>query len=252
MSSSSFTFFKNLIDNYQLDSYLNTNVINNITLFIDNMYSKEEFTAGNTSSVSYSNQKNFYNKRKKFSFYYKNKFDKIEKNTDTVFEKVNITYSTNNIDKINFLIRSNLNKITNDNYELIIKDLINDIIDFNSNYNSNGDIDVFNILSSELINKSIIDQKYQYLYIDIILNLNMNNNFISNILIIKNNNNKYYYKFLDNDVGPFNKKNDCYTESMKNNIFLKYILKNLNQIYLNKDIYIDDQCNDNKKKKIFI
>jgi len=249
MSSSSFTFFKNLIDNYQLDSYLNTNVINNITLFIDNMYSKEEFTAGNTSSVSYSNQKNFYNKRKKFSFYYKNKFDKIEKNTDTVFEKVNITYSTNNIDKINFLIRSNLNKITNDNYELIIKDLINDIIDFNSNYNSNGDIDVFNILSSELINKSIIDQKYQYLYIDIILNLNMNNNFISNILIIKNNNNKYYYKFLDNDVGPFNKKNDCYTESMKNNIFLKYILKNLNQIYLNKDIYIDDQCNDNKKKK---
>ena len=253
--SSSYSFFRNLIDNYQLESYSDTTIINNINIFIDNFCLKEdaqlEFNNTYFNNNNF-NSKKFPNKRRSSNYFSKNKYDKIEKSNDTIYEKVNITYSTDN--KILYLIRGNLNKITQDNYTVIINDLVKDIINYKKNTEEIS-VDIFNILSEEIINKSIGDQKYQFLYIDIMISLTNNKNLINEILPITCTSGNFYYKLFDNEIGPFKNNKECYDDAINNTILMKYILRNLNKIFLDNDIYIlevvDDKNNElsNKKKK---
>jgi len=92
-------------------------------------------------------------------------------------------------EKLNIIIRTYLNKISLDTYDKITEQLINKLLE---NKNTN----IFKILSEEIVNKCIFDNKYRNLYINFCAKVWNNKNIHLNLIsIVKDNteNNTEYY-----------------------------------------------------------
>jgi hypothetical protein len=186
-------------------------------------------------------------KFKKIS-YNNNKYLKIGKDQD---EQKNIWVFSNPTEesvKISILIKSYLNKISNDTYLKISVDFLNDLLLID---NPN----LFQILLTEILDKCLFDNKYRILYINLCHKIWNNKQIHYNLVNIINNNNNYYweYKTIPSKFnGPFtselNAKNDLFNKIN----FKKYFLNYIQNLYKNKDLLFDNLNEEEitiKKKK---
>ena len=183
----------------------NNEIFNSFITFYDNLKKTYNIPIFNNSTK-------FCNKNKKL---YKNK-----NNTQCIFirnKNAWVPNASNDIDKeIKNSIISNLNKISSNNFDKISDILIKDL-------HKATNKDIINILCDELINKNIYDKDYQDEYVKLCIR-------ICDIDINKDNltfkfNNKYYFKNIENYIGPFDNEKDAY-EYNKNNLYFKKILLN--------------------------
>jgi hypothetical protein len=222
MSSKSINI-KNLVEFYNIEKCTNQILINNISKFCE-YYKKLE----NVVSKPVYNQK--YNK-----YYSTNKsFKNISKKTifenDTVWENYKPVNDNDNIKRI---INNNLNKISNDNFEIVCSELVKEIKNID-NYN------LINILNDEIYEKMIFDIKFQELYYEILKKI-WCIKIAPKITIIINKDEHFYWKNKTENVqneklnGPFKTNIETYENINK--------IVNLKKIFINK-------LNKEFKKKI--
>ena len=243
--------FKENIEFFDYDNYLNSkehefiNTYNKFYKFYINLI-KDEIEKTKQLNAKFS--KNINEKNNK----YNNKYNRVNYNIE--FKKV---YSFENIndenEKLNIIIRTYLNKITNDTYERVTEQLINKLLE-------NKNINIFKILSKEIINKCIFDYKYRNLYINFCSKVWNNKKIHLNLVEIEKINDKYYGKYNLNDIesdkiGPFDS-----IDKLKDYIFKKINFKNffvdfLQELYNNKELNLenlDDQNFFDEKKKTLL
>ena len=220
--------------------------------------------------VLYEEEKKKYNanaiKFKKSIMEQKNmKYLKIHRDNEE-FKKI---YDVNNIqnenEKILITIRSHLNKICEETYEKVSKQLIEELI-------NHENIKIFELLSQEIINKCIFDNKYRNLYIQLCNQIWSNRELHYNLITIKKKNYDYYW-YLNNDTncknnedtkdssdglnesniqynGPFKNesslKNDAFKKMNFKIYFLNYIQnlfdhKNLNITQLGDELFFEEK-----------
>jgi hypothetical protein len=237
------TSIKNLVEFYNIDNYKNELLIKQINHFCK-FYKQFE----NVVSKPVYNQKynKYYSTNKSFKSMNPNKKTIFE--NDTVWENYKPTNDNKNIRRI---INNNLNKISNDNFEIVCKELIDEI----------KKIDNFNlieILNNEIYEKMIFDIKFQELYYSIlkkIWEININ----PNITIIIQENDKYFWKRKTTDIekeelfGPFESKVDAYNNINKSINLRKYFISKLNREFKCKQSYyekIDEESDGDTKHKL--
>ena len=256
------TFISN-IEQLNAEQYLNSHHhINNekFNQFYDNYL------------VLYEEEKKKYNanaiKFKKSIMEQKNmKYLKIHRD-DKEFKKIyDVNTIQNENEKILIIIRSHLNKICEETYEKVSKQLIEELI-------NHENIKIFELLSQEIINKCIFDNKYRNLYIQLCNQIWSNRELHYNLITIKKKNYDYYW-YLNNDNncknnenakdssdglnesnieyhGPFKNestlKNDAFKKMNFKFYFLNYIQNLFNQKNLNITQLGDELFFEEKKK----
>ena len=159
----------------------------------------------------------------------------------------------NENEKINIIIRTYLNKISEDNYEKVSEQLIDNLLLYK---NTN----IFKLLS-EKKNKCIFDYKYRNLYINLCSKVWNNKKIHYNLIEIKKCNDEYIAEYnIDNNsignIGPFQSM-----DKLKENVFKKINFKNyfidfLQESYYNKNLDIehleDNKFFDIKKKTLLL
>lgn len=238
----SYSSYKSDISSFKSEEYninLNEYFNNFIEKYkeIENEDLKKPIFSQNTKfkKISYNNNNN-------------NKYLKIGKDQD---EHKNIWVFSNPTEesvKISILIKSYLNKISNDTYLKISVDFLNDLLLIN---NPN----LFQILITELLDKCLFDNKYRILYINLCHKIWNNKQIHYNLGNIINNNGNYFweYKTIPSKFnGPFtselNAKNDLFNKIN----FKKYFLNYIQNLYKNKDLLFNNLNEDEiiiKKKK---
>ena len=162
---------------------------------------------------------------------------------------------TDESDKIAILIKTYLNKISQDTYKKISVDFINDLVLIDNK-------NLFKILSTEILNKCLFDNKYRNLYINLCYKIWTNKQIQSNLISILYKESGYYWKFKEDDDeddnnmnGPFsteiNAKNDAFNKIN----FKKYFLNHMQKLYVTKDLSfenLDEEATFIKKKKILL
>ena len=108
----------------------------------------------------------------------------------------------NDVDKIKEIIKSNLNKISKDNFNIISKKLILDIKKFEKKF-------ILDIIVDEIYAKTVFDIKFQHIYLETIKNIWSDKSFYKNLVNIKKQGNSFYWSIKeDNETngpkGPFN------------------------------------------------
>lgn len=84
----------------------------------------------------------------------------------------------NDVDKIKEIIKSNLNKISKDNFNIISKKLILDIKKFEKKF-------ILDIIVDEIYAKTVFDIKFQHIYLETIKNIWSDKTFYKNLVNIK-------------------------------------------------------------------
>ena len=237
---------KNLVEFYNINDCQNKTLIDNIDKFC--IFYKQFENVSNKPPV-YNNQK--YNKYystnkslKKVSFAGK----KTIFENDTVWENYKPKNDNSNIKRI---INNNLNKISNDNFEVVCKELIDEIMNID-NFN------LIKILNDEIYEKIIFDIKFQELYYNILKKI-WTINIYPKITIIIEKNNNFYWKKKSSDVqneelfGPFKNKQDVYN-NIKSKISLKkHFINKLQKEFKTREIYyknIDEETDGDAKFKL--
>jgi hypothetical protein len=245
----SYSSYKNDIISFKSEEYIK-NLVNSISYnyffnFIENYkeIENEDFKKPIFSQTS---------KFKKIPNNYKNyKYLNINRDNDEnknvwIFEN-----PTEESDQISILIKTYLNKISQETYKKISVEFINELVLIENK-------NIFYILSSEIINKCLFDNKYRNLYINLCYKIWSNKQIHSNLINIINIDNEYFWEYkLDNEkkYGPFsseiNAKNDSYNKIN----FKKYFLNYIQKLYVNKDLSFDGLNDEEifiKKKKIIL
>ena len=155
-------------------------------------------------------------------------------------------------DKIAILIKTYLNKISQDTYKKISIEFINELVQIENEK-------LFEILSSEILNKCLFDNKYRNLYINLCYKIWSNKQIHNNLIIIidKNNDNSYFWtsKYDNILIGPFTTENNAKNDAFNNLNFKKYFLNYIQNLYFNKDLIFTDLNEEEvfiKKKKILL
>jgi len=154
--------------------------------------------------------------------------------------------------QISILIKTYLNKISQETYKKISVEFINELILVK-------DKNIFNILSSEILNKCLFDNKYRNLYINLCYKIWSNKQIHNNLINIINIDNDYYWEYTpdinNKKYGPFsseiNAKNDSYNKIN----FKKYFLNYIQKLYVDKNLSFDGLNDEEiyiKKKKIIL
>jgi hypothetical protein len=190
--------------------------------------------------------------------YDKNKHFKLNRNNSygSEFKKVCSFESIGDEnDKLNIIIRTYLNKISTDTYEKVSEQLIEKLIEIKN-------VDMFTILSEEIVNKCIYDNKYRDIYISLCSKIWSNKKIHYNLINIEKENDQYYAVYHENKhpnyfkLGPF-----ASVDQLKEIIFKKLNFKNffidfIQELYANKEIDLDDlddnQFFENKKKTMLL
>lgn len=161
----------------------------------------------------------------------------------------------NDIDKIKEIIKSNLNKISKDNFNIISKKLILDIKKFEKKF-------ILDIIVDEIYAKTVFDIKFQHIYLETIKNIWSDKSFYKNLVNIKKQGNQFYWSIKEDNnsnepygtYGPFNSlklvENDIYKNlSLKNNFINK-----LQSEFKMRECYIklldDETIIDNERFKV--
>jgi hypothetical protein len=231
-------------------------------------FNSEEYIKNLINSISYNYFFNFIENYKEIEnedfkkpiFSQTSKFKKIPNNKNYKYSKINrdnndeiknvwaFENPTEECDKISILIKTYLNKISQEAYVKISNEFINELI-LVKNKN------IFDILSSEILNKCLFDNKYRNLYINLCYKIWTNKQIHQNLINIINIDNNYYWEYNSEKKGPFtseiNAKNDCYNKIN----FKKYFLNYIQSLYINKDLSFNNLNDEEmyiKKKKIIL
>ena len=223
---------KNYFKNFSLDTYDNFVNIKNIDNFLveyDKIQKQDFIKPIFTLTKKYSNYSN-----KKSD----NEWKKYKANTDN--------------EKLEEIIKSNMNKISKKTFEIISKKMIADIKKFENS-------SILEIISREIYNKTIFDIKFQSIYLNVIKNIWNDNSFYNNLVTVKVESGKFYWvpkngMFENKFRGPFEniKKLDdnVYEELSLKNVFINHLQQefNLKDEYI-KTIY-ENSLEDEEKYKV--
>jgi len=153
-------------------------------------------------------------------------------------------------EKISVLIKTYLNKISEDTYKKISGDFINEL-------NLVKYENLFEILSCEILNKCLFDTKYRNLYINLCYKIWNNKQIHYNLINISCKDNLYYWEYCsDNKLnGPFNNELNAKNDAFNKINFKRYFLNYIQKLYLVKDFSFENLNEDEifiKKKKILL
>lgn len=245
----SYSSFKNDISSFVLEEYL-INLQYSCAYNLFNSFSKnykhienEDFKKPIFSQTT---------KFKKIPNNYKNyKYLKINRDNEEIKNNWIFEGPTDETEKISILIKTYLNKISQDTYKKISQDFLGELIEID-NYN------LFDILSSEILNKCLFDNKYRNLYINLCYKIWNNKQMHYNQVNIITKDDNYYWSYKNNNaelIGPFtsdhNVKNDIYQKIY----FKKHFLNYIQNLYKNRDMNFDNLNDEDlfiKKKKILL
>ena len=243
-----YNIFKKHIVSFDYNKYFN-NIDDNFKEKFNNFYNfylkiiQEEIE--NTKQLNAKFNKNINEKNKYFKF---NRHPPIEMKKVCSFDSIG-----DENEKLNIIIRTYLNKISDDTYDKVSEQLIEKLL-------CNKNINIFKILSEEIINKCLFDYKYRNLYINLCSKIWNNKKIHYNLIKINKKDNKYYGEYNINDeeineIGPYET-----IDEIKDNLFKKINFKNffldfLQELFYNKELdfeHLDDNNFFNKKKKALL
>ena len=246
----SYSSYKNDIISFNHEEYLkSTKDSVSLNLFYNFIENYREIENEDFKKPIFSQTSKF----KKIPNNYKNyKYIKISRDNDDVKKNWVFDNPDDETDKISVLIKTYLNKISQDTYKKISVDFINELILIN---NSN----LFEIISRELINKCLFDNKFRNLYINLCYKIWSNKQIHYNLVNIISDNNLYRWEMINSEyvesknlfTNEINAKNDVYIQLN----FKKYFINYIEKLYKNKDLNFDNLNEDEiflKKKKIIL
>ena len=245
----SYSSYKNDIESFDLEEYLQNldPILNNLfNDFIDNYkdIESEDFKKPIFSQTS---------KFKKIPNNFKNyKYMKINRENDEFKNTWVFKNPTDESSKISILVKTYLNKISESTYKKISTDFLNELLLINYP-------NLFEIISQEIINKCLFDNKYRNLYINLCFKIWSNKQIHYNLIDIDNKDNNYVWNCkIDKNIkskllfsSEINAKNDAYYKIN----FKKYFIDHIQKLYRSKDLSFDNLNDDEiylKKKKILL
>ena len=244
----SYSSFKNDINSFDTEEYIKDlsdstsykifyNFIENYKEIENEDFKKPIFSQTSKFKKIPGNYKNYK--------YLKINRDDEEKNT-WIFEN-----PTNETEKISILIKTYLNKISQDTYKKVSLEFMNELILIENH-------SLFEILSSEILNKCLFDNKYRNLYINLCFRIWTNKQIHYNFTNIINKDGNYYWKYKNNEhllEGPFLSENSAKLDIFNTLSFKKYFLNYIQKLYINKDLSYNNLSDDEifiKKKKFLL
>jgi hypothetical protein len=114
---------------------------------------------------------------------------------------------------------------------------------------------IFNILSSEILNKCLFDVKYRNLYINLCHKIWTNKQIHSNLINIINIDNNYYWEYDSQKYGPFSSELNAKNDSFHKINFKRFFINYIQSLYIHKDLSFDNLNEEEiyiKKKKIIL
>ena len=249
----SYSSFKNDINSFNSEEYiLNLDFSDTFNIFIEyyKNIENEDFKKPIFSQTSkFKKIPNNFNKNYKYL--------KIDRDKDEDEPNKNIWKFENPVDedkKISVLIKTFLNKISEDTYKKISIEFINELLLIN---NFSDNFNLFEILSSEIINKCLFDNKYRHLYINICAKIWTNKQLHYNLTEIIEKDNLFYWNLKNNDkvYGSFDSMQNAKNDITNRINFKKYFLNYIQNLYRIKDISFENLNDEEifvKKKKVLL
>jgi hypothetical protein len=244
----SYSSFKNDINSFNIEEYIkNLSDSTSYNIFYNFIENYKEIENEDFKKPIFSQTSKF----KKIPGNYKNyKYLKINRDDEEkniwIFEN-----PTNEIDKISILIKTYLNKISQDTYKKVSTEFMNELILIENH-------SLFEILSTEILNKCLFDNKYRNLYINLCFRIWTNKQLHYNLTNIVNKNGNYFWKYKNNEhllEGPFESENNVKLDIFNTLSFKKYFLNHIQKLYINKDlsyVNLSDEEIFIKKKKFLL
>ena len=249
-----FSLFKNDIDNFSNEDYYKNNEnFTDFYCFLD--FYKDIINDDNKKPVFIQSSKNKKGGNQQNSKGYK--YFKINREQEENNNKKGwcIKNFIKDDEKNIVFIKTTLNKISDETYEVISNELLNEInkMDY--------DESIFEILTNEIINKCIYEYKYRKLYINLCSKIWNNIYFHKKLFFVeKDDDDKYFYVNKNNGESTsnlFNTPESLYEHIFVNNNFKKYFVNNLKNIiygfdntYFTTDGLTDEEIS--KKKKYYL
>jgi hypothetical protein len=248
---SSYSSFKNDIKLFNSEEYFLkfdfSETFNNFMNYYKNIENEEFKKPIFNQTSKFKKIPNNYNKNNKYI-----KIDRDKENDDLELNKNNwkLNIPIDEKQKISILIKTYLNKISDDTYKKISTEFLNDLL-LIDNFN------LFEILSSEIINKCLFDVKYRLLYINICVKIWNNNQIHFNLTEINQKNNDFYWNLKNNEkiYGPFKNIDIAKNDILLKINFKKYFINFIQNLYKVKDFSFSNLNEDEifiKKKKILL
>jgi hypothetical protein len=245
----SYSSFKNNYINFNCEEYL-SNIIhsNSYNFYSDFIKIYKEIENEDLKKPLFSQSTKF----KKNPNNYKNyKYVKINRDKEEVKNTWVFENPKEENNKISIIIKTYLNKISEDTYKKISIDFMNELLNIKNPL-------LFDILSKEIFNKCIFDNKYRHLYINLCNKIWTNKEIHLNLVNIINDNNIFYWEHNDQDSeknGPFTNESNVINDIFNKINFKKYFFNYIQKLYINKDIIFENLDEDEiflKKKKTLL
>ncbi len=246
----SYSSFKNDLISFNLEEYIKIICENeSFAIFSNFLENYKDIEHEDFKKPIFSQTSKF----KKIPNNFKNyKYLKINRDNDEYEseKKNNWTFENPKEDneKISILIKTYLNKISEDTYKKISGDFINELILIKNN-------NLFEILCSEILNKCLFDNKYRNLYINLCYKIWNNKQIHNNLINIITKDESYYWEYEDKMFGPFNTEINAKNDAFNKINFKRYFLNYIQKLYLIKDFSFENLNEDEifiKKKKILL
>ena len=155
----SYSSYKNDIISFNSDEYFkgfnNNPILSNLFLKFIEYY--KEIENEDFKKPVFSQTTKFKKIPNNFKYY---KYLKINRNNDEPKNTWSFENPTEESEKISILIKSYLNKISQDTYEIISLEFINDLLLIKNE-------NLFKLITSEILNKCLFDIKFRNLYINL-------------------------------------------------------------------------------------
>ncbi len=252
----SYSSFKNDILSFKNEEYIKTiedpTLYNSFVDFIDN-YRKIENEDFKKPIFSQTTKfKKIPNICKNFKYQKINRDKKDLKENGVNNEPLQFTFDNpvNETEKISFMIRTHLNKISKDTYKKISLEFINELSEIKNP-------ELFEILCIEILKKCLFDNKYRNLYVNLCYKIWLTKKIHQNLINIIIKDSKYYW--IENGkeaiYGPFSSESLCSNDAYVKLNFKKYLLNHIQKEYINKDINFKDLSEEEqfiKKKKVLL
>jgi hypothetical protein len=248
--SPSYSSFKNDLISFNTEEYIKIIYENeSFTIFSNFLENYKDIEHEDFKKPIFSQTSKF----KKIPNNFKNyKYLKINRdNEDNENEKKNNWTFENpkeDNEKISILIKTYLNKISEDTYKKISSDFMNELILIKN-------INLFEILCTEILNKCLFDNKYRNLYINLCYKIWNNKQIHYNLIELVTKDDSYYWEFNEKINGPFNSELNAKNDAFNKINFKKYFLNHIQKLYLIKDFSFENLNEDEifiKKKKILL
>lgn len=230
-----------LIDNFNIKNYNN---INNITLIKNFIKTYETIRESDKKAPIFTTTQK-YNTYKARSVNFKKK----QKENKNIWKKLS---PETDIKRIESQIKGNLNKVNDDVYNAVLKDLIKKLLEINN-------ICILQYFIEIIYDKIIFDKKFQKKYINMLSEISNNYEIYENYIDIYNEDKKIYYNVcgdIKTKNGPFNNKRSAIENSFKllnlESIFISKLQKEFKKRYKyieEMEAETDDECKYKLKRK---